>query len=155
METAQARTLAEIEALPDDAIVSREEIGVMVGSERPPGQKHLTVNQWVWRHRPGGMLPTFPKAYTVAGTLQAHHRLGDIRVWLRDSGRIFDDSIWYTNQQVMDRLDIQIATLKAWQLQGRFPRPTLRRGKSPLWKRDVVEAWIERHEAGPVTSNAG
>lgn len=120
----------------------------MLGSERAAGEKHLTVNHLVWRHRPGGQTPVFPPSVPVDGTLQAHHRLGAVRRWLEDSGRVFDESLWYTNQQVMDRLDIQTATLKAWQLQGRFPRPTLRKGKSPLWKRDVVEAWVTEHEDG-------
>lgn len=140
------RPISLLEDLPYDALITREEIGVLAGSTRPEGEKHLTVNMWLHRYGPlGSSKPTFPESVMDGDGFSAKHRVGDVMEWLVATGRMENSEArgqFLTKIQVCDLLRIRPATLKSWVFKGTFPEADARQGRYARWERDTVATWM-------------
>lgn len=140
------RSLQELKGLNDDDLVTREEIGVLAELTRREGKKHETVNLWIYRYRPGGIKPTFPPSTIEGDSFAAKHRLGNIREWLVETGRLPDTTgLLMSKTEVCDLLGIMPETLKSWIWRDIFPRADSRQGRFARWKRTTVETWVEKN----------
>lgn len=145
------RPLAELNTLEPHVLITREEIGVLAGLTRAEGSKHLTVNQWLHRYGPTGTsTPRFPETHIVGGgDFAAKHRIGEVRAWLIQTGRIKATPAdgqaerYISRIEVCDLLDIRPETLKSWGWRGLFPKSDARQGRYARWKYATVEEWIE------------
>lgn len=142
------RPISELNQLSDLELITREEVGVLAGSTRPEGEKHLTVNMWLHRYGPlGGSEPTFPQTVPGEDGFTAMHRVGDVRDWLSATGRVeYAEAreAYYTKVEVCDLLEIRPATLKAWAFKGLIPYADARQGRYARWKKSTIDNWVEQ-----------
>ncbi|GAB3214295.1 helix-turn-helix transcriptional regulator [Marinactinospora thermotolerans] len=47
-----------------------------------------------------------------------------------------------STQDIADRLGVKVSTVRQYKLRGDLPAPLRTIGRSPVWRRETIEAWI-------------
>lgn len=110
-----------------DDLVNLHDIGALAGVQRDTAYR--------WSTRPG-----FPQP---AG--DGTWKIGEVVDWLCSTGRLTGcdgDQDLLRRTQVAAITGLSLSTLKVYVWQGKFPKPSERVGRHPVWRRSAVEEWI-------------
>ena len=59
------------------------------------------------------------------------------------------EALTYRMDQLPAALGVSRRTIEAERAAGRFPRPDLKIGRMPLWRRTTIERWLEHGGGKP------
>ncbi|MGD0073334.1 MAG: hypothetical protein ABSD31_03225 [Candidatus Binataceae bacterium] len=51
---------------------------------------------------------------------------------------------WLEDKDVLGLMGVNRHTLAIWQAKGKFPKPSIRIGNRKLYRRAMIEAWLEQ-----------